>query len=48
MIWRSMDDLPDIPPEHREMFSVLLSEILVPADTWPYIPAPKPPEEKST
>lgn len=41
-----MDDLPNISPERREMFSVLLAEILVPADTWPYIPAPKPPEEK--
>jgi hypothetical protein len=28
--WRSMDDLPDILPELRYWFSVLLAEILCP------------------
>lgn len=36
--WRSMDDLPDIPPEHRFWFSVLLAEILCPPELSAEVP----------
>jgi hypothetical protein len=28
--WKSLDDLPNIEPEDRPLFSALLAEILVP------------------